>query len=247
MFNWNVSKGCYQFLRNMGCLSSSLEPGLSEGFSSRQRRVTSLNPGESWGGIEGAVVALAIWKTQTFAAIRTHQTHSYKAQCGAETATECIVTERIVIVLTSPATTVPWRWAPSGWSVSPRSAGAWRRTSRWWRSRRSKRRSSGHTAVPAAPSVHTPRPVLGLWSHSEPNVLSTWSDKCSAYAYPSNRSNAISWRQKGRVRQQLDTFYANSSDCFNQTKLVYVLCFSLRKWMTNQDFLLMFLQLTLNI
>lgn len=54
-------RGLYQLWRKMGCFSSSLEGGRSEGWSSRQRRVTSRRPGDRWVGIVGAVVALAIW------------------------------------------------------------------------------------------------------------------------------------------------------------------------------------------
>lgn len=51
----------YQACLKMGCFSSSREAGRSEGCSSRQRRVTSRRPGDRWGGMPGAVVALAIW------------------------------------------------------------------------------------------------------------------------------------------------------------------------------------------
>lgn len=51
----------YQVVRKTGCFSSSLEGGLSWGWSSKHRRVTSFKPGDRCVGIDGAVVALAIW------------------------------------------------------------------------------------------------------------------------------------------------------------------------------------------
>lgn len=51
----------YHVVRKTGCFSSSLEGGLSWGWSSKHRRVTSFKPGDRCVGIDGAVVALAIW------------------------------------------------------------------------------------------------------------------------------------------------------------------------------------------
>lgn len=59
----SVVRRLYQLCLKMGCFSSSREAGRSEGCSSRQRRVTSRRPGDRWGGMPGAVVALAIWGT----------------------------------------------------------------------------------------------------------------------------------------------------------------------------------------
>lgn len=50
----------YHVVRKTGCFSSSLEGGLSWGWSSKHRRVTSFKPGDRCVGIDGAVVALAI-------------------------------------------------------------------------------------------------------------------------------------------------------------------------------------------
>lgn len=50
----------YHVVRKTGCFSSSLDGGLSWGWSSKQRRATSRKPGDKCEGIDGAVVALAI-------------------------------------------------------------------------------------------------------------------------------------------------------------------------------------------
>lgn len=56
----SVCTAGYHVVRKTGCFSSSLDGGLSWGWSSKQRRATSRNPGDKCDGIDGAVVALAI-------------------------------------------------------------------------------------------------------------------------------------------------------------------------------------------